>query len=214
MPRLAIAFCILWFVSLFLVRSVIQWKRTGSTGIKGFHGRVGSLPWLAGTTASVGMLLAAFAPVGALRDWPGGALLFSSQPFHVAGAVFAFVGIVGALLAQLAMGDSWRIGVDETETTSLVTTGLYSWVRNPIFTFIWLSLLGLVLISPNPISLLAGALTVAGIELQVRVVEEPYLIRTHDAEYGDYASRVGRFLPGFGLLRPARRVVTSDSSGG
>ena len=53
MPRLALALLILWFVSLFVFRTIVQWRQTGSTGIKGFHGRVGSLSWLAGATASL-----------------------------------------------------------------------------------------------------------------------------------------------------------------
>ena len=37
-----------------------------------------------------------------------------------------------------------------------------------------------------------------GLELQVRAVEEPYLLRTHGDAYRAYAARVGRFLPGVG----------------
>jgi protein-S-isoprenylcysteine O-methyltransferase Ste14 len=51
---------------------------------------------------------------------------------------------------------------------------------------------------------LAGVVALfVALELQVRVVEEPYLRRTHGAAYTDYASRVGRFVPGVGRL--ARR---------
>ena len=39
-----------------------------------------------------------------------------------------------------------------------------------------------------------------GLELQVRSVEEPYLLRTHGDAYRAYASRVGRFVPGIGRL--------------
>ena len=39
---------------------------------------------------------------------------------------------------------------------------------------------------------------VAGVELQVRFVEEPYLARTHGDTYRDYCRRVGRFIPGVG----------------
>jgi protein-S-isoprenylcysteine O-methyltransferase Ste14 len=42
------------------------------------------------------------------------------------------LGLAGSLLAQLAMGDSWRIGVDESEKTELVTAGPFAVVRNPI----------------------------------------------------------------------------------
>lgn len=200
MPRLALAICLLWFVSLFVLRTLVQWRKTGSTGVKGFHGRPGSLPWLAGMAASLGLVVAPLAPLAALLGWPGGALFFSSQPLHLAGAALAFAGIAGALLAQLSMGDSWRVGVDASERTRLVTDGLFAWIRNPIFSFIGLSLAGLLLLVPSALSLLAVLLTVLGIETQVRAVEEPYLLDTHGEPYARYAGRVGRFLPGVGRL--------------
>ena len=58
MPRVALALCFVFFVSLFVVRSVVQYRRTGSTGVKGFSGRIGSLPWVAGSSASLGLALA------------------------------------------------------------------------------------------------------------------------------------------------------------
>ncbi|PYG00281.1 hypothetical protein SAMN05216184_104223 [Georgenia satyanarayanai] len=38
------------------------------------------------------------------------------------------------------------------------------------------------------------------VEIQVRLVEEPYLIRAHGHAYASYSERVGRFLPGLGRL--------------
>lgn len=198
MPRLALLLCVFWFVSLFVIRSVLQLRRTGSTGMKGFHGALGSLPWLAGTTASAGLVLSPLAPVSAILGWPGGTLWLELPPLHWLGAALAFCGILGALRAQLSMGDSWRIGVDESERTELVSDGLFAWVRNPIFSFMIASVVGLFLTLPNALALAAGVFTVVGIELQVRVVEEPYLLRTHGERYAAYAARVGRFLPGTG----------------
>ena len=43
----------------------------------------------------------------------------------------------------------------------------------------------------------------AALELQVRVVEEPHLLRAHGGAYASYAARVGRFVPGVGRLRRA-----------
>jgi len=43
-------------------------------------------------------------------------------------------------------------------------------------------------------------LLVATIELQVRIVEEPYLTATHGDSYRDYLAHVGRFVPGVGLV--------------
>ena len=199
MPRVALALCFVFFVSLFVFRSVVQFRKTGSTGVKGFSGRIGSLPWIAGASASLGLALAPVGPLAALYGWPGGNLLLPDYAMHLLGAICAVVGIAGALAAQLSMGDSWRVGVDESESTALVTDGLFAWVRNPIFTFIGLSLLGLILLVPNVLSLAAAALTLLGIELQVRAVEEPHLERTHGDVYRAYSSRVGRFVPGLGL---------------
>lgn len=56
--------------------------------------------------------------------------------------------------AQLAMGDSWRIGVDEQENTTLVRTGPFKWVRHPIYTAMMAFGLGLLLVTrislPSP----------------------------------------------------------------
>lgn len=199
MPRLALALFFVFFVSLFVFRSVVQFRRTGSIGLNGISGRVGSLPWIAGVSIALGLFLAPLGLLAALYGWPGGSFLISEVALHLTGAFCAVLGIVGALAAQLSMGDSWRIGVDESESTALVTRGLFAWVRNPIFTFMALSLLGLVLLIPNVLSFAAAALTILGIEVHVRVVEEPYLERTHGDVYRAYASRVGRFVPGVGL---------------
>ena len=210
MPSVALALCVVFFVALFVVRSVVQYRKTGSTGVKGFSGRIGSLPWIAGSSASLGLALAPVGPLAALYGWAGGNLLLSDSALHLLGAFCAVAGVAGALAAQLSMGDSWRVGVDESESTALVTDGLFAWVRNPIFTFIGLSLLGLILLVPNALSLAAASLTMLGIELQVRAVEEPYLERTHGDTYRAYGSRVGRFLPGLGLLRTGEQKCSAQ----
>lgn len=199
MPRLGLALVILWFLSLFVFRTALQWWRTGSAGVHGFSGAVGSLEWSAGVLASLGLACGAATPVAALRGWPGGGLWVENVALHALGAGLASAGLAGALAAQLAMGDSWRIGVDDTERTALVTGGLFSWVRNPIFSFILASMVGLALVVPNAFALLAAALTFVGIEIQVRAVEEPHLRRAHGAAYDAYAARTGRFCPGAGL---------------
>lgn len=100
------------------------------------------------------------------------------------------------------MGTSWRVGVDPGERTALVTDGLFAHVRNPVFTAMATASLGLTLIVPNWVSLTALAALVIAIQLQVRVVEEPYLTAVHDPDYAGYTTRTGRFLPGIGRRTP------------
>src|SRR5690606_42135630 len=95
---------------------------------------------------------------------------------------------------------SWRIGVEQTEVTDLVVNGAYAWVRNPVFTAVIATGAGLALMTPNPVALTALVALVIAIEIQVRAVEEPYLLRTHGQRYRDYAARTGRFVPRIGRL--------------
>ena len=55
------------------------------------------------------------------------------------------------------------------------------------------------LMTPNALALAAWLALIAAVEIQVRLVEEPYLARTHGAAYADSARRTGRFVPGLGL---------------
>ena len=100
------------------------------------------------------------------------------------------------------MGPSWRIGVAESEKTGLVTSGPFALVRNPIFSAMIPAFLGLALMVPNALAIAGIAALVVAVELQVRLVEEPYLVRVHGGRYLAYASRVGRFAPGVGKIRP------------
>ena len=120
---------------------------------------------------------------------------------QISGIVVAIVGIFATVYAQLDMGDSWRIGVDPGETTTLVRTGVFGWVRNPIFTAMITFGFGIALVTPNLVALAGFLLLVATIELQVRIVEEPYLLAVHGDDYRDYLTNVGRFMPGVGVSR-------------
>ena len=116
----------------------------------------------------------------------------------ILGGIAGVLGIAATLWAQESMGDSWRIGVDASETTQLVDSGVFALVRNPIFTAMLVFGLGVALMAPNGLALFGFGLLLVAIELQVRVVEEPYLRSAHGRRYADYAVRVGRFIPGVG----------------
>ncbi len=45
--------------------------------------------------------------------------------------------------SQLTMGASWRVGLDRSETTGLITTGPFNRVRNPIYTSMIVMAIGL-----------------------------------------------------------------------
>ena len=198
MPATALALLTFWALTLFGLRSFIQWQNTGSTGFKGIHGRIGSLPWIAGLSFVLGIVCLFVAPVAALTGWPSGNLLLQSDLLQITGSVVAVIGTVATLAAQFAMGDAWRIGVDETEKTQLVTSGLFARVRNPIFTFMLISAIGFTAMVPNAWAVAGLIVSFIGVQMQVRLVEEPYLETAHGKAYQKYLASVGRFLPRLG----------------
>lgn len=179
-------------------RSWVQYRRTGSTGFRGINGRPGSLEWLAGVGFVVSIVVGVAAPVLQHLGFTTPIALLQAPWIQSVGTVLAVTGIGATVYAQLDMGESWRIGVDPSETTTLVRSGVFGFVRNPIFTAMLVFAGGVALMTPNPIALLAFVVLSTTIELQVRVVEEPYLLQTHGQAYRDYCVAVGRFLPGVG----------------
>ena len=146
----------------------------------------------------LGVLVTVAAPVLQLAGVV--APVFFLRPLWIFGVVIAVIGIVGTVYAQLVMGNSWRIGVDASETTSLVRHGVFGLVRNPIYAAMFVFWLGGTLIAPNIVAIVGYVLLTVSIELQVRFVEEPYLLKVHGDSYREYASTVGRFVPRTGLI--------------
>jgi len=193
-----------YFLLAYVARTVIQRRRMGDGGFRGVSGPPGSAEWSAGVLLVLALLAGVLGPVTALLGHEPLGLL-SAPPLQVTGAVLAVLGIAATFWAQLQMGTSWRIGVDPRERTSLVTSGVFAVVRNPIFTAMGVTGLGLTLMVPNVVALggLVGLLV--ALEVQVRVVEEPHLRRVHGQAYEEYTAATGRFLPQLGR--------TPDASG-
>ena len=202
MPIVALVTAALFFALAFGLRGWLQWRRTGSTGFRGISGAVGSAEWLGGVLFVAAMAGVVLAPVAVLAGLVPPWAALDAPPVRAVGLALAAGGIAGTLWAQLDMGDSWRIGVDHRERTALVTGGPFRFVRNPIYTFMTIGLAGLALLTPNTIAAATLVLLVIALELQVRLVEEPYLLRAHGTPYRTYAAHVGRFLPGIGRLAP------------
>ncbi len=201
MATAALIAYLIYLALAFGLRTVIQIRRTGSSGFKGVSGRPGSAEWFAGMLFVVALLVGVAAPVLALTDVVEPLDALNATGTHALGIALFAAGLAATLAAQVAMGESWRIGVDETERTELVTDGPFRLARNPIFAAMLPTSLGLVLMVPSWVALVGLAALFLALELQVRVVEELYLRRAHGATYADYARRVGRFMPGVGRLR-------------
>jgi protein-S-isoprenylcysteine O-methyltransferase Ste14 len=189
MTVLAAVLDVIFLAAAFGVRTVIQRRRTGD-----FGWRLGRPHSVAEGVARGLMLVSLFALGIAL-------VTTDAQPprwLAVVAVVIAAIAIVLVAAAQLRMGESWRIGVDPAERTALVRSGLYAQVRNPIYTGMAVFVVCHAMLTPSPWALAGAIAMILGVQIQVRLVEEPYLERVHGSEFRDWMAMSGRFVPGIG----------------
>ncbi len=200
----ALVLFVVWFVVIFVVRSWVQKRDTGDSGIRpgAFASDASILERVAYLLLIVALAGAVGAPIAAMA---GLEPLWDNETARAVGVVVAITGIGLTYAAQVGMGSEWRIGIDRTEVTGLVTSGVFGLVRNPIFTAMMFTAVGFMVMVPNVIAVVALACLVVAIEMQVRFVEEPHLRLLHGAVYEQYAAEVGRFLPLIGRAVEARR---------
>ena len=109
------------------------------------------------------------------------------------GVILLLVSLAWTVLAQVQMGQSWRIGIDVEHETQLVQGGVFKLSRNPIFIGMIATLLGLFLVIPNVGTLLTLMVGTILIAIQVRL-EEEHLTSVHGEQYMQYRRLVRRWL--------------------
>jgi protein-S-isoprenylcysteine O-methyltransferase Ste14 len=196
MPEVAAVAWVVFSAVCVIGRFWYQRRLTADFGLRGLSGRVGSLAWWGGAMVSLSFVTLGAVPLLELA----GVLARSRVPGWqgLAGGALMAAGTALTSTAQIQMGPSWRVGVRHGERTELVTHGVFGVVRNPIFAGVILVAAGGALLVPRVETGLALAAAIAGIQIQVRRVEEPHLRAIHGTAFEAYAERVGRFLPALG----------------
>jgi protein-S-isoprenylcysteine O-methyltransferase Ste14 len=110
-----------------------------------------------------------------------------------AGISFCYIGLIIFLMALMSFGKSWRIGIDESNSNELITTGMFKYSRNPIFLFMDLYFLGIMLIYPNMVFIVVAICMITGIHLQI-LREETFLLNKFGEEYIQYKKQTRRYL--------------------
>jgi protein-S-isoprenylcysteine O-methyltransferase Ste14 len=118
---------------------------------------------------------------------------FPNHWFFIFGVVIVHAALIFITIAQYQMGINWRIGIDELNKTTLITSGIFKISRNPIFLGMIVSVWGLFLLIPNVLSLFIAIFTYILIQIQVRL-EEVYLQNVHGNEYKLYQNKTPRLL--------------------
>ncbi len=111
----------------------------------------------------------------------------------VIGVGLSSLGLLVFAMAYVSFGDSWRVGFDVKSPGALVTTGVFSFSRNPIYLCLDLWFIGTFLINGTLIFLIFAVLAVAAQHWQIRQ-EEAFLTNLYGQAYRDYCARTGRYV--------------------
>ena len=113
---------------------------------------------------------------------------------YVFGAVLAIVGLTTIISVRLKMAgvktniEPWK------PTTAILSDGIYSISRNPVYVAMVIIYLGVVLIFNSLLMLIPLGLVLIAINFGVILREEKYLEQKFGAEYVDYKTKVRRWI--------------------
>ncbi|MGE5249876.1 MAG: protein-S-isoprenylcysteine O-methyltransferase [Bacteroidota bacterium] len=131
--------------------------------------------------------------------------IFSTWLDFAAYRLPAAAGWFGALLlagcvavlwrAHAELGFNWSSSIELQQEHTLVTRGVYSRLRHPIYAALWLWCIAQPLLIQNWIGGFAGLVTFVPLYFTRVPSEERMMLDRFGDEYRDYMNRTGRVLP-------------------
>jgi len=119
--------------------------------------------------------------------------LFNSKTMNYVGLTIIFIGLVFFVLSMITMKNSWRVGIDKSTKTQLITNGLYKYSRNPAFVGFNLMFIGLVFTFPNIVTLFICLMNLFSIHNLILQVEK-HLGNMFQEDYHLYRNKTPRYL--------------------
>jgi protein-S-isoprenylcysteine O-methyltransferase Ste14 len=189
-------FFVLYMLAAFVWPTYRTWKQTGINPLT--FGNADNTHDLVGKWFKI---IIGLVPVNILCLWLGEnvyrytliAWYLDNDSLKILGIVLCVASWLWTVIAQYQMGNSWRIGIDETNKSAFVTKGLFGLSRNPIFFGMLLTLMGFLFILPNALSLLALVCGYLLMQVQIRL-EEEFLAKQYGKEYKTYQQKVRRWI--------------------
>lgn len=185
LAALALGF-LAFFVALLMARS----RGTSAPKSADSGRRNASIPWI--VVQGFGIGLAGLGPVTVARDPLSATALIEAAAVAVlmGGAVWLFDA------SSRAMGRNWALVARTRGDGTLIDSGPFAVVRNPIYVALFALLLAMAIACGHYRQLLL-AIPLYALGTWMRVAHEEHVLRaTFGAAFDAYAARVKRFVPG------------------
>jgi len=136
---------------------------------------------------------AQFGAIAALIIFPGGDLWQRALLTGIIAGTLLVAGLVVAVLGVLRLGPSLTPLPRPKDDSTLVTGGIYSWVRHPIYTGVLLAGLGLLVWGASVAHFVGWGLL--WLVLNVKASIEEKMLGERYGDYGAYAAATGKLFP-------------------
>lgn len=134
-----------------------------------------------------------FGAIAALIIFPAGDLWQRGLLAGIIAGALIIAGVLVAVLGGVRLGPSLTPLPRPKDDGVLVTTGIYAWVRHPIYTGVLLVGLGLLVWGASLAHFVGWALLWLVLNLKASIEEK--MLRERYGEYRAYALVTGRLLP-------------------
>lgn len=115
-------------------------------------------------------------------------VFFDSSLLKIIGGIINVVGLVVWWSAKLTLGENWSAGYGKPGIKKLVTHGIYSKIRHPLYWGINITLAGLVLLYPVIWFFVTSLAIIIYFFYRMRI-EDDYLLKTLGEEYKNYKNK-------------------------
>ena len=127
-------------------------------------------------------------------NWFYKIVFLDSDIIKIAAIIIMSFALFLSILFVRSVGNSIKEAINLQKKPQLITSGIYHYIRHPVYMAIILGIFGTFLIIPNLLMLIFSLFTTIIMHLHSRE-EEKTLIKMFGSEYEEYMKRTGRFFP-------------------
>jgi len=128
------------------------------------------------------------------RTWLREQFIEHSNLVGAIGISISSIGFVVACWSRYQLGKNWSLSVQEKRDHELIQTGMYRWVRHPIYTGLLLMFVGSSFIVGDYRAIISVAIVFTSFWFKLRK-EEVVLSRAFGTQYAEYKRNTKALIP-------------------